>query len=1105
MRAQIQKMYDGMAAKEDELNQRIDDTIATMIPDPQARTAYLNARDTLAKLKAADKRAVNELYRRAADMAPEERQAMFNSFWQQRVQRYQNMRSVEAASTAIQQGDPNAAMMFAEAREAGKEATEGFDIFKTAEEFGVPTSTTKGARNDRRVLNTVNKYSGAKVDVANKAVKVPRHELPAPVSERMSNWAQQLKRDLGEGEAGYRFSAPDAQPGDAPTVVGSSNPDWYKELYEKGLRKPAIDKALDKIIQDNGADKGATVERVKEIILQNIRHGDPDHGVPPDLYVLSEMGASKKVLQEALDDYNDILKSELSLEDALLQSMPDDVRAGVTYDAAGNLQMPGRYTSLDEVPEDVARGAFEARAEAKGLELPAQEPQVTPEFIGEVNKVIPAQAPLDLGMDMMAYGRSYGALDAITDGAKAAAQRTPTMLSDLPAHLQDEVMRAVKGAKNDMASTRYNALKFGEWRRDSALLNYNRRTNFDNYLGHVAPFVFWSTSSMMQWAIESIDRPAMLTNYLRSRKFLATAGLQQDGQASRAKGKIRINLPFAPDWMGDQFIDPLRVILPFDNWLSPFEQMKQQTESVNGRTERLLQQQLQEGTITQEEYDTATQDKAGAVWDFARTKTAGNDNDDNFDAFDFATSLAAPHAPLMWAYNAAMGNADEIPSFSPLARVTRNAATMLGVEDWNNSKWNLEAKIRRQMGLPAFDKWDDYRIDRSLSNLAGTGEFTVDEVKEALAISAMVQQGKIDPEQAKEMSEAYREGVKKSNQEYTGGIAGGIISTLGIPITTVTEGEQELRSLQDDFGAAYGSYKEANDSMQAFLDDHPEMEEELAQEAWAQQNPTLAKSVDDLTEFFDKNPEYETRLGLFDPPEQRLHKFMIDEVWKKYGEMPQLNRNEIADQMPGFEEAFLNKATRSYDDVPVELMQVWMKMMGTDPLGGLTADQRVLTALYGKMQLTDPETAWRVQVFYDSRNDRHEGWREAQDEYYNLAKGGQRKAYLAKHPELKQYWDFRTQFMRDNPDLVPYLTDNEQQIAQAKNQARTKAAIPTAQELQKVTAMLPPDVKELVYDYSSSGEALPPVVINELYYFAQSQGLDPQQLVNILSAGVAAQ
>jgi hypothetical protein len=184
-------------------------------------------------------------------------------------------------------------------------------------------------------------------------------------------------------------------------------------------------------------------------------------------------------------------------------------------------------------------------------------------------------------------------------------------------------------------------------------------------------------------------------------------------------------------------------------------------------------------------------------------------------------------------------------------------------------------------------------------------------------------------------------------------------------------------------------------------------------------------------------------------------------------------------------------------------MQVWLKMMHTDPLGGLTAEQRMLVNLYGKVQLTDPETANRVQVFYDYRNSNFDGWYDKQSEYYSKPKGKARKAYLASNPDLREYWDFRRQFMTDNPDLVPYLTDDEQAIADAKNTARTTAAVPTARELAQLADKLPPDVRELVFDFAQTGEALPDVVIDELQYIAGQNGLDPQQFTNILGAGLA--
>jgi len=754
----------------------------------------------------------------------------------------------------------------------------------------------------------------------------------------------------------------------------------------------------------------------------------------------------------------------------------------------------GFYKSVDEIPEDMARMAFEARGAEKGIPSPAQAPQVNPAFIADVKKVIHDQPPLDLAMDQMNYGRVMPMVDEVV--SEAMKKRTPTLLKDLPENVQAEVMKAIKQVKNDFSATRYQAAKFGEWRGDSALLNYNRRTNFDNWLGHVSPFGFWSTNSMFKWAVESIDRPAMLTNYLRAKKFLATSGVQRDGMASRTKGKIRIDLPFAPDWMGEMFIDPLRVALPFDNWIDPFDRMKNEQIGEEGRTQRVLEQMLIDGQINQDEYEEATTNKSGATWDYANQTMKQNDESDRYDAFDFATSLQAPHAPLMWAYNAAFGDKKDIGPFAPMSRVARNAATLLGVEDWNNSKWNLEAKIRKQMGLPAFDKWDDYRIKRAASNLAGEGKLSPDEAKEAIAVAAMVESGKMSAEEAKDQSEAYRIAVARSNQEYTGGAGTFIAGLLGIPVTTVSQGENELRKLQDDFGIAYQKYKVANDSLEKYIADHPEMDRDAASDAWEAANPKLSTDADALGKFFDDNPEYETRLGLFDKPEEQIQKFMVDEVWAAYNALPKVNQNEVREHLgTEFEQAFLNSATRNTDAVSPELMAVWLKMMNVDPMGGLTADQRLLTQLYGPVQMTDKETAWRVEVFYDKRKQQFPNYFDLQSQYYEIQNKGQRKAFLASNPELKAYFDFRTNFMTQNPDLVPYLTDNQKAIDKAKYQSRQEGAVPTSQEI-KVN--IPPDVNEILTYYFQNGSEIPPVVMQELEYLGSQQGLTAEQMLNIL-------
>lgn len=915
LQLQLDRMYRDTIGREDEIMQGIDDTIAALIPDPQTRKAFTNARDTLADLRRQDKEITASLRAELADLPADLRQQHWNEFWAERTTRYQQMRQVEAESVILQQGDE---ATIAKYTPQGGEPAEGFDIYRLANEYGVASATKAGARNDRRVLNTVNKY------------------LP------------------------------------------------------------------------EGTEK---------------------------------------------------------------------------------------FKKLGDIPEDVARSAFEARSAEKAAGITG----TAPNFIADVEKVIPNPPPIDLSLDFMAYGRQYGALDEIARSAKAAATKQPLMIKNMPAELQDEVMKAVGRIKNDFASTRYQAMKFGEWRRDSALLNYNRRTNFDNFLGHFAPFVFWSTHSMWTWGIESIDRPAMLTNYMRSREFFATAGLERDGMASRTKGKLRIEIPFAPDWMGEQFIDPMRIALPFDNWIAPFEQLQKDQNGFEGQVTRTLDNLLQEGEISQDDYDLAVEERGGATWDYAEAMTQQNNDADRYDAWDFASTMAAPHAPLMWAYNAAFGDRKDIRPFTPASRIMRNAATLLGVEDWNNSKYNLEAKVRRHFGLSSYDKWDDYRIKRAASDLAGDGILTPDEAKEAIAAAAFVESGQMTAEEAKEQSEAYRLAVARSNQEYTGGVGAAILGTLGISVSSVPQGENNLRALQDDFGRAYDKYKQADESLDAFLQAHPDMDEETASSEWERRNPKLSKDAEALSEFFNAHPEYETRLGMFDKPEEQIHKFMIDQMWSTYNKLPDLNKQEARDHLGAdFQDAFLNGQTRDYDSIPSETMQVWMKLMQADTLGGLSADQRMLVNLYGKVAFTEPETAQRVQVFYDTRRSTFPEYYDLQSGYYAKPKGKQRKAYLKANPQLEQYWDWRKGFMFSNPDLVQYLTDNEQEIAKAQERARSQASVPTAAELQQVAAQLPAPARELLADSAASGEPLPAVLVSYLDGLAAEQGLTVEQFVEIL-------
>lgn len=870
----ITHKFDEMVEIEDAATAKVDDLLASSMPPEQAQI-FREYRDLASQMHRADKEFTSEFWV-AYRQAPKEQKAqLLAQYWRERIQRVAQIRDVEKMGSAALQGDAKGIQdLQVIIQGIGEKPAEG-TIYDIANQFGIPSATASGGRNDRRILNTVNKYS----------------ETP--------------------------------------------------------------------------------------------------------------------------------------------------------------------FKNVADIPEDVARKAFETRAAEKGISVKEQS------FMPDVERVIPDIDPLESKIQQFTYGRQYSALDAIEESAKGA--KTGTLLKNLPPQYQKGIEQWANKVQGEMGDARYFATRMGEFKRDSALLNYNRRTNFDAWAGNMVPFGFWTTHSALNWAVHSLDRPAMLSTYLRMRQFLDTAGLQDENAPSRLRRNIKINLPFVPDWMGSQFVDPLKLAFPFDAWLAPFERNIDMTTKADGRADRVLDAMLQSGEISQEDYQLAKTSKTGPGWDRALQKVQTDDPNMKFDAFDFGTMLMSPHAPLMWAYNAAKGTPQDIGPFTPMSRTFRDVATVLGVKDWNNSPMNLEAKVRKSLGLPAFDKWDDYRTDRMLSNMAGDAamgksDFTIEEIQRAM----VERSGPI-----------YEEAVSRANQEFTGGPLGAALRLIGLPIKSYPEGEETQRALQDDFSRAYEAYNQAD------------------------QNANEGKPVgfnggdpDALTEFFEEHPEYETRLGLWDKPEERMRKFLIDQTWAQYNSFPDLNKREIREQLGGnFDEIFLNKETRAYDSISVEQMQVWIKLMGGDPVGTLSAEQKTLMALYD-VDLTPAETAWRVEVFFDDRKELYPNYFEMQEEYYAQPANNRRPS-----AELKAYWGWRRDWMNKNPDLVPYLTDNERDLEKAKYAERIpEIAVPTQQEI--MVNMSDP-MRELIAE-SGSVDNLPPAVLQTLSFMADQYGLTEEQMYGIV-------
>ena len=702
-----------------------------------------------------------------------------------------------------------------------------------------------------------------------------------------------------------------------------------------------------------------------------------------------------------------------------------------------------QFNSLDEIDLDLLQEVLEARRIYRGdpvptVRSPFKGSAESVEVIPDIKDLLKDEMfpPLDIANDQL-YQHGWEALDHMEASTLDIRKRPPLKFDNLDDAAKADVEKYLLMVEGQMKDARNAAVRFGEYRRDSALLNYNRRYEYNAMLDVVSPFSFWLTQSVQKWAIESVNRPQMLAYYLRIKKMMETMGAPGEGFPSRLSDSFRIKVPFMPEWMGDSiFVDPLGVALPISQWSSPFEQWHQQQFRIDGRAESVLQQWMEQGKYDSAKLQNAMENHEGNLWELALS-TASSQMESGDGALDYISMLISPHAPLQWGWKLLQGRQEDIGPLAPVGRTMRIASAFLGVNRGDPSK-GIIGNAREAIGLPAFDKWDDYRIKRMLSNMVATNELTLDE-----AMRAMVEGSGVIWDAAAE----------KAHIEYAGG--SGVWAALkiaGIPLQTFPEGEQRQRALQEKFGAAM----EARDNG-----------DETA-----------------LAEFFQEYPEYEARLALFKEPEEQMQTFLVDNLWSQWMEMPTVDQNIVKDVLGDeFQRNFLNKDTRNTDEIPIDTLQIWLKTMGGDPPGTLV--QAI------PIDYAPADTAWVAQQFYDIRKEAFPDYWELQGSYFDRGEGSPRREFLNEHPELRQYWAWRNDYFHRNPTILPYVDDDYELKYATEREERQAYAQPVTLTFTEWQYILGSSAANVV----ARGE-IPPGTDEYLEEIAAQMGMSVDELVS---------
>jgi hypothetical protein len=574
---------------------------------------------------------------------------------------------------------------------------------------------------------------------------------------------------------------------------------------------------------------------------------------------------------------------------------------------------------------------------------------------------------------------------------------------DMSPEGQKMLRQYMKQVQNEMASTKLSAMRWGETKRDEALLNYGKRYGIDRYLEVAYPYQFFYTRSMGAWAARAIDKPAWFANYARIKR-------QQDRYErdipERLRGKIKISMPWMPNWMGDaMYIDPLANLFTPANYLKPFERMTKDSTMQQQEAERILQEWSADNSVSATEAQQAAQTRSGTTWERAFAEAQIRRESEISNPMDFFNTMFGPAWYLTTPLNL-LGLKTPISDGSP-NKVTSTPAlnTLRAIDTVTQGTWaqgagdvlgalgRPEQWIQKKLGVPEFGEWGDYYIDRQLTNMAAEGVITAEDAQ-----LAMMERKGENFDQARErvkMEMAMR--VPTMAALMAGLTADNFAQGMGrMAITAgpslfgsalLPEGEIEFRGLKPEWN-----------------------------EAWKKADAGDKQAIGD---FFDEHPEYKAYLAKGKPPEERLRKFMVSQITDAYYNLGDTNRKQMKKEFGNlFNDALLDKETKDINAVPIETLVKWARMLNkkvpTVPETAKALEQPAPEPLF----TYDKSVTDITDKYIQQRYEKFPNYYEVQQGYFNVPKSEQTK-YLFEHPDLKKYWDWNDSWKEAYPNLEP--------------------------------------------------------------------------------------
>jgi len=724
---------------------------------------------------------------------------------------------------------------------------------------------------------------------------------------------------------------------------------------------------------------------------------------------IAEMAATAYLQEENLQLRADELYTQI------IESMGGDAQKASVYRTAMRVIRQEMTQFMSDFRADLSNNPPRNRTERLARWSKFIEEVYIPK-IGELKRVemvgaqqlsdVPQIQPIGKALSELADDYLNPMIEALRESYKTEFKSGRKLaFDDIPEYLQPQVRQWVNQVKSEMPGVKLASMKYAEQMRDSALLNYSKQTGFDRILSIAFPYQFWYTHSMINWAMRMVEKPSLYSTYYRYRQMQEK--LEADGIPQRLRGKIRIATPYLPDWMGDGiWIDPTKQVFPFSQFMDPVDRFAQRENSIKYAAYDILDQMVKNEDITKDQANVAKETQQGAIWDQAYA--AAKSQTDFSDPMTLTSMLMSPAMYMSVPYYIASGQSEKI-SPTPLLRYSKSLETAL-----SGTKLDVLGKGIGLLGEPErilreksmtpgkamFGEFGDYYIDRQLANMVTDGEVGLKEAQQAMIDrSGAVYESAL--ERVRNEIAVRNPGILPilavKNGAKAPDVAFSLLTSL-FPAGLLPSGELEVIQKQPEYTEAWNKYKLGDKQA--------------------------------LTDLYNDNPEFEARSAMRDDPKERLHQFLVSEVYDRYFAQPQVNRSEINKQLgQNFVDSFLNKNTKDTDGIPDETLAQWANMLGGN-VPETVNYQQPETGL----DLWPADTANAYGAYQNERNRLFPNYSAIQTEYYNLPKS-QRAAFLRKFPELKQYWQWKDQYAAEHPEISPILASNSRDAEMRNNSA----------------------------------------------------------------------